>query len=49
MSLAFDEPIEKFFVQTSTPTPRMHQLTEHGKFHMEKNQLLTKTPVELKG
>ena len=50
MSLAFNEPIEKFFVQTSTPTPRMHQkLTERGKFHMKKNQLLTNTPVELKG
>ena len=37
MSLAFNEPIEKFVVQTSTLTPRMHQeLTEHGKFHMKK-------------
>jgi hypothetical protein len=36
MGLAFNESIEKFIVQTSTLTPRMHQiLIEHGKFHME--------------
>jgi hypothetical protein len=37
-----------FFLQTSTPTPSMHQkLIEHGKNCMQNNQLQTKTPVEL--
>jgi hypothetical protein len=38
-----------FFVQSSTPTPSMHQkLIDHGKFCMQNNQLQIKTLVELK-
>jgi hypothetical protein len=38
-----------FFVQTSTPPPRMHQkLTKHGKFCKQNNQLPTKSHDELK-
>ena len=36
-----------FLVQTSTPTPSMHRKpTEHGKYQVQNNQLLTKTWVE---
>jgi hypothetical protein len=39
----------KFCVQTSTPAPSMHKkLTQHGKYGMQINQLLTKTLVDLK-
>ena len=38
-----------FFVQTSTTTPRMRRnLTKHRQYCMQNNQLLTKTPIELK-
>ena len=38
-----------FFVQSSTPTPRMHQkLTEHGQFCMQNIPLLAKNLVDLK-
>ena len=38
-----------FFVQTSTLPARMHQnLTKHGRFCKENNQLPTKSHVELK-
>jgi hypothetical protein len=38
-----------FFVQTSTLPPRMHQeLTKHGRFYNQNNQLPTKSHVELK-
>ena len=38
-----------FYVQTSTLPPRMHQnLTKHGRFCKQNNQLLTKSHVELK-
>jgi hypothetical protein len=38
-----------FFVQTSTPPPRMHQkLTKHEKFDKQNNQLPTESHVELK-
>ena len=38
-----------FFVQTSTLPPRMHQnLTKHGKFCKQNNQLPTKNHVDLK-
>jgi hypothetical protein len=34
------------FVQTSQLTTNMHQkLTKHGKFCMQNNQLLTKSPI----
>ena len=34
------------FIQTPTPAPNMHlQLTQHGKFYMQANQLLAKTAV----
>jgi hypothetical protein len=37
-----------FFVQTSTPLPRMHQkLTKHGKFCKQNNQLPTISHDEL--
>ena len=38
-----------FFIETSTLTPSMHRkLTKDGKLCMQKNNLRTKTPVELK-
>ena len=38
-----------FFVHTSRLPPRMHQkLTKHGRFYKQKNQLPTKSHVELK-
>jgi hypothetical protein len=38
-----------FFVQPSTPPPRMHQkLTKHGRFCKQNNQLPTKSHDELK-
>jgi hypothetical protein len=38
-----------FFVQTSTPPPRMHQkLTNHERFYKQNNQLPTKNHDELK-
>ena len=36
-----------FLVQTSTTTPSMHwKPTEHGKYQVQNNQLLTKIRVE---
>jgi hypothetical protein len=39
----------KFYVQTPTLPPRMHQkLTKHGRFCKQNNQPPTKSHVELK-